>query len=324
MAPFKGTPAEKELQRLVLEGKITATTTPKVAKELSELFKPYSEDGFKSAFYRYTKDIRVAAERARNAGRKTPPCKFSTARLNFFITSTHTNPAFLQPGTDGRNAGASIVGMEVPAAVSTASTAATSVFGGGTAAAPLDLSEDTPSTRTSRRLNYEDPNAAVLTFQPPVITSSVRYNNQLVQYAVVLLPTGTVENGGLRYFVNPDDLQELVIEVQMPELMGSARTIHRDLLGSTSPEEQKNHIRVAEFSEALRRMRPSAHDKPWFTATIALPYECLTTNFARHRLWRGNDGSKLLCLDMVVEDGTIAKKLGVETVEVLEDSDMDE
>lgn len=220
---------------------------------------------------------------------------------------------FLAAGTDGNNAGASVLGMEVPAAVSTGGTVAGSVLGAGTAAAPVEL-DDVPSVAraAARRLTYEDSD---LTFQPPAITDCVKHNNQLVQYAVIVLPSGTNVLGGLKYFVNPEDLSELVVAVQMPPLMGNARAIHGDMLKDMNPQEQNNHIRVSNYLDVLQGMRPSSGGWPWFHATIKLPLECLTGTFTRNQLYQQADGTKVLCLDMLVEDGTTAKKLGVKNVE---------
>lgn len=77
MARFKGTLAEKELQRLFDSGAVSTTTKPKDVQGLSDLFKSFSESAFKAAFYRFSKERRMAGELARNGGRTTPTSKYS-------------------------------------------------------------------------------------------------------------------------------------------------------------------------------------------------------------------------------------------------------
>jgi hypothetical protein len=173
-----------------------------------------------------------------------------------------------------------------------------------------------PDRRNLANANNE---GMTINFLPATLATVLRnQEGQRIVELCIWCPSG-LEPEQISYFVT-DDMKNLRYQVPMDFLMENGWGLHRDVVEGgqrLSRQERGNHVRVHHWNAFIDEMRSSDGLLPMFSSDIPLPVEVCSKKILRQSPKESGWGSRMLVLDLLVEDSklpAVSKKRGFEIV----------
>lgn len=146
-----------------------------------------------------------------------------------------------------------------------------------------------------------------LNFMPPVIFTALKNEKGQRIIEVCLWLQSGLELDDISVYIG-DDMKTLKYEMRMDPLMQNGAGLHQDLVPHQGPKAPcrkdclHHHFRVHHWNSMIDAMRTGNGLLPRFTAEIALPEQVCSKRFLRQVGKASPRGSKMLQLDLLVED----------------------
>jgi hypothetical protein len=141
------------------------------------------------------------------------------------------------------------------------------------------------------------------TFGPPTISSTLKYDGgKTIIELCIWLPSGVDETTGMELSIAEDN-RHLNLCIPMDKFMGNGMAVHGDLVPhELSRTEKLNHVRVNHWNTLIRENHTSSGGLPSFNASVELPATVLRNTILRELLKLTPSGSRLLVVDLLVEE----------------------
>ena len=173
------------------------------------------------------------------------------------------------------------------------------------------------ATRNVDRKNNAD--CMIIPFQPATLATVLRnqQGQRIVEVCIWLQSGCSLDD--ISVFVS-DDMKSLKYQVPMDFLMENGWGLHSDVViggDKMSRAERAMHVRVHHWNAFIDEMRTSDGILPIFTAEIPLPVDVCSKKILRKTGKASRWGSKMLVLDLLVEDSKLpaTTKLGFDMVD---------
>lgn len=165
------------------------------------------------------------------------------------------------------------------------------------------------------------------TFSPPTIVSTLKYNGgQTIIELCVWLPSG-VTGADVELSIAADN-KHVDLNIPMDKYMGNGLVVHGDLAPSgpkVTRKEKLEHVRVDHWNTLIKENMTKSGQLPVFNASIELPDLVLRNTILRELVKQTPSGSRLLIIDLLVEEPKKpSASTNRETIVVIEEDVMDE
>ena len=182
------------------------------------------------------------------------------------------------------------------------------VRAGGAFVSPVAVARPvTARTSAERRINAHATDRVSIPFVPPSLATILRNQEgqRIIEVCIWLQSGCGLED--ISVFVS-DDMKTLKYQVPMDMLMENGWGLHRDVVTGgdrMSRDERQMHVRVHHWNEFINEMRTSDGLLPTFTAEVALPIDVCSKKILRKTGKASSWGSKMLVVDLLVEDSKL-------------------
>jgi hypothetical protein len=182
------------------------------------------------------------------------------------------------------------------------------------------------AVRTSeRRNNGNITDGVTIPFVPPSIATVLRnQQGQRIIEVCIWLQSGVILED-ISVFIS-DDMKSLKFQVPMDNLMQNGWGLHRDVViggNRMSREERLMHVRVHHWNAFIDEMRTSDGLLPTFISEVALPVEVCSKKILRKTGKESSWGSKMLVVDLLVEDSNKLPASAKHVFDLVDDDDDD-